>query len=135
MFTHRQWTYRNATAHYKPSEGKTVEEHTLIDQQVRSLQNLPISSLLRHHRHLITKEDFRKLLNGPTIAKQFWIAEVQSSLAEAALLCRLKKVNYSRGIIMKRRHNKIVKVPTVLSSLNPPSTSKKATVRSKKRPT
>eukprot|EP00956_Cyclotella_meneghiniana_P025491 scaffold53356_cov47-Cyclotella_meneghiniana.AAC.4 len=41
LFTHRQWAYRNSTAHYKPSEGKTVAEHTMVNEQVRSLLQLP----------------------------------------------------------------------------------------------
>eukprot|EP00956_Cyclotella_meneghiniana_P030959 scaffold79802_cov23-Cyclotella_meneghiniana.AAC.1 len=121
LFTHRQWTYRNTTVHYKPSEGKTVAEHEAIDQQVRSLQHLPLNTLLPHHRHLLNKEDFTKLLSGTTTAKQFWVAEVQSSLAEAALMRRLKRVKYRRGTVVKKRHNRTVIVSTVLSPLIPPT--------------
>ena len=133
LFTHRQWTYRNTTVHYKPSEGKTVAEHEAIDQQVRSLRHLPVNTLLPHHRHLLNKEDFTKLLSGSTTAKQFWIAEVQSSLAEAALIRRLKRVKYRRGTTVKKRHNRIVIVSTVLSPLIPPTVAKEKGQKWKKR--
>eukprot|EP00956_Cyclotella_meneghiniana_P008550 scaffold11579_cov40-Cyclotella_meneghiniana.AAC.15 len=90
--------------------------------------------LLPHHRYLITAEDFNKLLSGSTTAKQFWIAEVQSSLAEAVLMCRLKRAKYRRGAVVNRRHNKIINVPTVLiSSLIPPTVSKEKGLKWKKR--
>lgn len=133
LFTHRQWTYRNCTVHYKPSEGKTVAEHTLVDEQVRSLRQLPPSSLLPHHRHLLTLENFTLLLQGSTTAKQFWIAEVQASLAEAALVRRLKRVKYRRGTIKRRRHNKITLVTTLLSNLIPPAIATEKGLKWKKR--
>jgi len=83
-----------------------------------------LNTLLPHHRYLLNKEDFTKLLSGSTTAKQFWIAEVQSSLAEAALIRRLKRVKYRRGTVVKKRHNKIVIVSTVLSPLIPPTVAK-----------
>ena len=103
LFTHRQWTYRNCTVHYKPSEGKSVAEHTLVNDQVQSLLQLPSVSLPQQHQHSLTKEDRAALLGGTTAAKQFWIAEIQSALAEAAQLCRLKNVEYKRGTIRKHK--------------------------------
>ena len=82
LFTHRQWSYRNSTAHYKPSEGKTVAEHELVDDQVKSLLLLPLSSLPPQHRHLLAQDQTKSLLRGTTTAKQFWIANVHSALAD-----------------------------------------------------
>ena len=133
LFTHRQWTYRNSTVHYKPSEGKSVAEHELVHDQVEALLHLSPVSLPPQHRYLLTKEDRPALLGGTTAAKQFWIAEIQSALAEAALLRRLKKVKYKRGTIRKRRHGRVTLVPTVLSSLTPPVAKEKGLKWKKRR--
>jgi hypothetical protein len=61
LFTHRQWNHRNEIVNYKPSEGKTVAEHELIDSQVSSLLSIDPDELFPHHRHLLEEEDFTKL--------------------------------------------------------------------------
>ena len=63
-----------------------ITEHTLVNDQVQSLLQLPSVSLPQQRRHLLTKEDIAALLGGTTATKKFWIAEIQSALAEAALL-------------------------------------------------
>ena len=133
LFTHRQWSYRNSTAHYKPSEGKTVAEHELVDEQVRSLLLLPPSSLPFQHRHLLAQDQTKSLLHGTTTAKQFWIADIHSALAEAALFRRLKRTKYKKGIVRTKRHNRIKLVPTVLSVLLPPDIAKEKGMKWKKR--
>jgi hypothetical protein len=37
IITHKQWTYWNSTAHYKPSGNKTAVDHNIINQNVLSL--------------------------------------------------------------------------------------------------
>jgi hypothetical protein len=91
LFTHKQWIYRNTVKHFKPSEGKTTNEHQQIDIQVRSLLSLNPSQLLPHHRYLLTSHDYTFHCSTSSTAKQFWIADVQAALNEAALIHQLKK--------------------------------------------
>jgi hypothetical protein len=76
--------------YFKPSEDKTITQHDVINQQVRSFLQLPPSHLLPHHRHLLTR-NINKLGSSSTTAKQFWIADVQAALNEAALVSTLKR--------------------------------------------
>jgi hypothetical protein len=62
---------------YKPSEGKTVVEHELIDSQVSSLLSIDPDKLLPHHHHLLEEEDFTKLGSSKSSIKQLWIAEIK----------------------------------------------------------
>eukprot|EP00956_Cyclotella_meneghiniana_P036091 scaffold121288_cov49-Cyclotella_meneghiniana.AAC.1 len=133
LFTHRQWTYRNSTVHYKPSEGKTVAEHTMVDEQVRSLLQLSPILLAPQHRYLLTEENRTTLLQGTTSAKQFWIAEIQSALAEGALSRRMKRIKYTRGTIRIRRNGRTINASTLLPSLNPPAVEKEQGLKWKKR--
>jgi hypothetical protein len=91
LFSHRQWTYRNGVKHFQPSEGLTVQEHDLIHQRVQSLLALSPSRLLPQHRHLLSPTLARKLGSSSTTHKQFWIAEMQSALDQAAITLRLKR--------------------------------------------
>eukprot|EP00956_Cyclotella_meneghiniana_P024034 scaffold47931_cov126-Cyclotella_meneghiniana.AAC.2 len=134
LFTHRQWTYRNSTVHYKPSEGKTVAEHTMVlDEQVRSLLQLSPLLLPPQHSHLLTTEDRTTLLQGTTSSKQFWIADIQSALAEAALSRRMKRIKYKRGTVRIRRNGRTINVSSILSSLNPPTVEKEKGLKRKKK--
>eukprot|EP00956_Cyclotella_meneghiniana_P004596 scaffold5670_cov42-Cyclotella_meneghiniana.AAC.1 len=133
LFTHRQWTYRNSTVHYKPSEGKTVAEHTMVDEQVRSLLQLSPILLPPQHRYLLTTENRTTLLQGTTAAKQFWIAEIQSALAEGALSRRMKRIKCKRGTIRVRRNGRTINIATLLSSLHPPAVEKEKGLKWKKR--
>ena len=133
LFTHRQWTYRNSTVHYKPSEGKTVAEHTMVDEQVRSLLQLSPILLPPQHRYLLTEENRTTLLQGTTSAKQFWIADIQSALAEAALSRRMKRTKYKRGTVRIRRNGRTINVSSLLSSLTPPAVEKEKGLKWKKR--
>jgi hypothetical protein len=93
LFSHRQWTYRNGVKHFQPSEGLTVQEHNLIHQRVQSLFALPSSRLLPQHRHLLSPTLAHKLGSSSTTHKQFWIAEMQSALDQAAITLHLKRKN------------------------------------------
>ena len=121
LFTHRQWTYRNSVdVHYKPSEGKMVSEHEMVDAQVRSLMTLSPTELPSQHRHLITTENFERLCAGSTTNKQFWIAEVQSALAEAAISKQLKQKKYKKKKIRVRCKNSYVHINSAVTPLHPP---------------
>ena len=120
LFTHRQWTYRNSVVHYKPSEGKTVSEHEMVDAHVRSLMTLSPSELPSQHRHLLTKENFQRLGAGSTTNKQFWIAEIQSALAEAAITKRLKRKKYKRTRIRIKHNNTYIHTTSTVTPLQPP---------------
>jgi hypothetical protein len=120
LFTHRQWSYRNSTVNYKPSEGKTVQEHDAINSHVRSLLSLDPFLLPRHHRHLLLQKDLHALNSGTSTSKQFWKAEVTTALAEAALMKKLRKKRYKRSVICVVRNNRTLLVNSVISSLQPP---------------
>lgn len=119
LFTHRQWIHRCTITHYKPSEGKTVAEHDLVNEQVKSLLSLSPLNFLPQHRHLITSQDFLKLGSSSTSSKQLWIAEVESALTEASLWKQLKrrssKVKITR--VKVKRGSKFYAVRSVNSSL------------------
>ena len=119
MFTHRQWIHRNNITHYKPSEGKTVAEHNLVDTQVQSLLSLPPTKLLPQHRYLLTTEDFSSLGASSTATKQFWIADVEAAITEAALTKHLQKRSRrskTANIVITRGKTKIA-VRNINSSL------------------
>ena len=121
LFTHKQWTYRNGTVHYKPSEGKTVKEHQTIDEHVKSLLTLPHDSLLPHHRHLLSPACARQLCRGTSTAKQFWIAEVQAALNETHIIHSLQKKNCTakKEKVYVTRNNVKAPVDNITSPLFP----------------
>lgn len=121
LFTHKQWTYRNGTVHYKPSEGKTVKEHQTIDEHVKSLLTLPHDSLLPHHRHLLSPACARQLGRGTSTAKQFWIAEVQAALNETHIIHSLQKKNCTakKEKVYVTRNNVKTPVDNITSPLFP----------------
>ena len=133
LFTHRQWTYRNTTTHFKPSEGKTVAEHESIHQQLLSLLELSPSELPLRHRHLLSPEHTDQLLLGSTTNKQFWIAEVQSALAEAALVRKLKKRKYRRERVILKLRTGTKQVNSIISTLHPPVVPREKGLKWKKR--
>jgi hypothetical protein len=119
LFTHRQWNHRNEIINYKPSEGKTVAEHELIDTQVSSLLSLDPDELLPHHRHLLLGENFTELGSSKSSTKQLWIAEIQAALTEASLWKRLRrkcsKHKYTK--IKVKSDKKIIAVRNINSTL------------------
>jgi hypothetical protein len=115
VFTHKQWTHRNGVVHFKPSENMTISEHQAIDEQMRALISLPPTALPPHHRHLLLSEDFRELGAGFSTAKLFWIADVQSALAEAAINDRLQNLRPKRTKLKTQLPNG---QHTVVSNIN-----------------
>jgi hypothetical protein len=133
LFTHRQWSYRNSTVHFKPAEGKTISEHEAVTLQVQSIMSMNPRRLPRHHRHLLLKQDFARLGAGSTIHKQFWLAEVESALAEAAMTRRIKKKKYKSVLVKCIRKRKVVYRSSIISSFEPPATVSEKGLKWKKR--
>jgi hypothetical protein len=119
LLTHKQWTYRNFTVHYKPSGNKTAAEHDIIDQNVLSLMELDPNQLPIHRRNLLTATNFTKLGSSSVASKLYWIAEVQSALDEAAITAGLSRTKHSKNCINSRRNNTTTATPNINSPLFP----------------
>ena len=91
ILTHHQWRHRNAHLHYKGKEHKSVQEHADVMARTRELTRLDSSELLPQFRDLLDAEDFDALFEGPTVARQYWICEVEAALATTAIHQRNKK--------------------------------------------
>jgi hypothetical protein len=89
--------------------------------------------LPRHHLHLLLQKDLHALNSGTSTSKQFWIAEVTTALAEAALMKKLRKKRYKRSVIHVVRNNRTVLVNSVISSLQPPKIPSEPGLKWKKR--
>ena len=126
LFTHRQWTHRNTITHYTPAEGKTVAEHGMVDDHVRSLMQLSISDLPPQHRHLLTSENFKLLGASSTTKKQLWIADITPALEEAALWKHLHNSNTQpkQKVIKLKQQGKTYAVSSINSLLFPPNHSR-----------
>jgi hypothetical protein len=81
--THRQWLFRNAKLHLRKLEGKTEQEHRQIIQEVRDMMIIEPEHLLPCHRHLL-EQDFARLGAGPSIDRQYWLAQMQSAVSAAS---------------------------------------------------
>jgi hypothetical protein len=77
--THRQWLYRNARIHIKVTEGLTQPAHDTIMSRVSTLMGTDPMELLPRHRHLLDW-DFAELGHGPTVDRQYWIANMESAI-------------------------------------------------------
>jgi hypothetical protein len=53
--------------------------------RTRELTQLDSSELLPQFRDLLDEEDFDSLFEGPTVARQYWISEVEAALAATAI--------------------------------------------------
>lgn len=81
--THQQWLYRNTKIHIRQVEGKTASEHLEIMQAVRERLDYEVTDLLPQHRHLL-HQDLIQLGSGPTIDRQYWVAQMDSAIAAAS---------------------------------------------------
>ena len=77
--THKQWLYRNSRIHIKHVEGLTLIDHKRIMNHTRTLIATDPMDLLPQHRSLLYT-DYETLGNGPTLARQYWIAQMESAL-------------------------------------------------------
>ena len=82
QITHRQWTYRNQTVHYKGADGLTERQQLRIMRDCENLLWTDPTSLLPEDRELLDI-DFVELGEGPAIARQTWLSEMQAALEAA----------------------------------------------------
>jgi hypothetical protein len=82
QITHRQWTYRNQTVHYKARDGLTERQQHKIMRQCEALLWTDPSVLLPEDRQLLDV-DFESLGDGPAVDRQLWISEMEPAVAAA----------------------------------------------------
>jgi hypothetical protein len=71
--THKQWLFQNAICLL---EGKTATEHQAIMEQVGMMICTDPALLSPQHRHLF-ETDFEQLGEGPSTARQYWLASLE----------------------------------------------------------
>lgn len=79
---HQQWLYRNTRIYIRNVEGKTAGEHREIMRQVQNMLHHDLDDLLPQHQHLL-QLDFTNLGSGPTVDRQYWLANMTSALTAA----------------------------------------------------
>ena len=84
QITHRQWTYRCQTVHYKGADGLTEEQQHKIMRDCEDLLWTDPSILQPEDRHLLSV-DFEELGNSPAIMHQLWISEMEAATSAARL--------------------------------------------------
>jgi hypothetical protein len=84
QITHRQWSYRNQTVHYKARDGLTERQQLKIMQQCEALLWTDPSILLPSDQQLLDL-DFEALGDGPAVDRQLWVSEMESSVAAARI--------------------------------------------------
>jgi hypothetical protein len=77
--THKQWLYRNARLHICLQEGKTIEEHDFIMDQVGDMLLTDPDTLLPQHQHLLDS-DFSKLGEGTSADRQYWLEDMKTAV-------------------------------------------------------
>ena len=138
ILTHHQWRHRNAHLHYKGKEHKSAQEHADVMARTRELTRLDSSELLPQFRDLLDAEDFDALFEGPTVARQYWICEVEAALATTAIHQRNKKKrkrqhhlppppSHNHPISRKRHHQQTISrffspISPSVSDISSPST-------------
>lgn len=66
-------------------EGKTISEHDDITLQVLEYLSTNPEEILPHHRQLL-EVDMERLGSGPTVDRQYWVANMVSAVAAAKAL-------------------------------------------------
>ena len=84
QITHRQWSYRNQTVHYKARNGLTERQQLKIMRQCEALLWTDPSILQPADRQLLDL-DFEALGDGPAVDRQLWISEMESAVAAARI--------------------------------------------------
>jgi hypothetical protein len=84
QITHRQWTYRNQTVNYKALDGLTESQQLEIMQHCEDVLWTDPSILLPEDRCLL-EVDFEALGDGPAIAPQIWLSEMEAATSAARL--------------------------------------------------
>jgi hypothetical protein len=79
--THKQWLFQNSDVHYI-SKGLTVHQHNELTARICKLMKAKRKILLLRHRHFI-QIDFDQLGQGPTLACQVWVANMEMAISVA----------------------------------------------------
>jgi hypothetical protein len=80
QITHRQWTYRNRTIHYKDKEGLTAAQQEKIAKECEDFLWIDPMSLLPEDRDLLDM-DFEALGETNAEARHIWLSEMQAAKA------------------------------------------------------
>ena len=80
--THSQWVYRNTKVHLRLVEGKTLIEHDEVMEEVLRLLATHPKDICPQHKSLL-EMDFEKLGSGSTADRQYWVANMSSSISAA----------------------------------------------------
>jgi hypothetical protein len=85
--THHQWLFRNARIHIRLHEDKTMHEHQAIMDSVADMILVDSECLLPQHQHLLD-QDFKKLGEGNTTDRQYWLANMSSAIQARQALAK-----------------------------------------------
>jgi hypothetical protein len=97
QITHRQWTYRNRTIHYKDQEGLTAAQQEKIAKECEDFLWTDPMSLLPEDRDLLDI-DFEELGESHVEARCVWLSEMQAAKAASSNVnrsTRLARVGWS----------------------------------------
>lgn len=107
--THRQWSYRNHVVHHTV-EGRTVEEHKLLIQEMTRLLEVDPSTLLPRFRFLYEDQDFEALGAGSATNRLYWVEAAKAAVAASAL-ARRRKRKRRKEFFNKRREEEATDNP------------------------
>lgn len=82
QITHRQWTFRNGTVHFRGPDGLTQAQQDRLTRRCEELLWTDPSTLLDEDKYLL-ELDFESLGDGPATAQQAWISEMEAARAAA----------------------------------------------------
>jgi hypothetical protein len=90
QITHRQWTYRNRTIHYKDKEGLTAAQQDKIAKECEVFLWTDPMSLLPEDRDLLDM-DFEALGEANVELRHIWLSEMQAARAASANVGRMRR--------------------------------------------
>jgi hypothetical protein len=90
QITHRQWTYRNRTIHYKDKEGLTAAQQDKIAKECEVFLWTDPMSLLPEDRDLLDM-DFEAMGEANVEVRHIWLSEMQAARAASANEGRLRR--------------------------------------------
>jgi hypothetical protein len=85
QITHRQWTYRIRTIHYKDQEGLTAAQQEKIAKECEDYLWTDPMSLLPEDRELLGI-DFEELGEANAEARHIWLSEMRAAKAASFTL-------------------------------------------------
>ena len=81
---HWQWIYCNGSVHLLSLDGKTLSEHSTIQDETKNLLTINLTELLEYNRSLLVLDiDFNALGTGPTENRLIWTASMNTALTAA----------------------------------------------------